>query len=159
MKGKILIYVLCILLIMCLTGCENNKTIEEISSSQSETTMTQENYSDNDYYVNEKGYLVDKVTEFETLIFGEYTLKCPVLNEGIDEVVVYEFDTYDGVHVIIDASNVYQQTNLDAIGDYGDVQLEEIAPGKDVVYMFDGERYYIEDYARNVLTITKPMNN
>ena len=60
---------------------------------------------------------------------------------------------------MIDASNVYQQTNLDEIGDYGDVQLENIAPGKDIVYMYDGECYYIEDYTRNLLTISKPINN
>ena len=60
---------------------------------------------------------------------------------------------------MIDASNVYQQTNLDEIGDYGDVQLENIAPGKDIVYMYDGECYYIEDYMRNLLTISKPINN
>lgn len=143
--------------------CERN-TPKENDSLQSETPITQENSSSsngttNDYYLNEQGYLVDKVTEFETQTFGEYVVKYPILNEGVDEVVVYEFDTYDNVHIVLDASNVYQQINLDEIGDYGDVQLEQIAPGRDIAYMFDGERYYIEDYTINLLTISKPINN
>lgn len=112
-----------------------------------------------EYYLNSQGILVDKVEEFETQTFGEYVVKYPILNDGVDEVVVYEFDTYDNIHVVLDASNVYQQTNLDEIGDYGDVQLEQIAPGRDIAYMFDGERYYIEDYTINLLTISKPIND
>lgn len=112
-----------------------------------------------EYYLNSNGVLVDKVEEFEIQTFGEYELKIPILSDGEDEVVVYEFDTYDNVHVVIDASNVYQQTSLDEMGDYGDVQLEQIAPGKDIGYLFDGERYYIEDYTINLLTISKPVND
>ena len=99
----------------------------------------------NDYYLNEKGILVDKVEEFKTQEFGEYTLTYPILEEGVDEVAVYEFDTYDNTHVVLDATNIYQQISLDTIGDYGDGQLEIVAPGEDIKYMFDGERYYIEE--------------
>lgn len=142
--------------------CEQNTT-KENDSLQSGTSITQENSSSgngttNDYYLNEQGYLVDKVTEFETQTFEEYVVKYPILNEGVDEVVVYEFDTYDNIHVVLDASNVYQQVSLDEMGDYGDVQLEQVAPGRDIAYMFDGERYYIEDYTINLLTISKPIN-
>ncbi len=112
-----------------------------------------------EYYLNSQGILVDKVKEFVTQTFGEYVVKYPILNEGLDEVVVYEFDTYDNIHVVLDASNVYQQTSLDETGDYGDVQLEQVAPGRDIAYMFDGERYYIEDYTINLLTISKPIND
>ena len=108
----------------------------------------------NDYYLNEQGILVDKVEEFKTQVFGEYTLTYPILEEGVDEVAVYEFDTYNNTHVVLDATNIYQQISLDTIGDYGDVQLEIVAPGEDIKYMFDGERYYIEDYPKNLLTIS-----
>ena len=137
-----------------------NEEGNDTSTDYSDNSETNE-YTDNnaEYYLNSQGILVDKVEEFETQTFGEYVVKYPILNEGVDEVVVYEFDTYDNIHVVLDASNVYQQTNLDEIGDYGDVQLEQIAPGRDVVYMFDGERYYIEDYTINLLTISKPIND
>jgi len=127
-----------------------------------DNTVTDEitdNNNNAEYYLNSQGILVDKVEEFETQTFGEYVVKYPILKEGVDEVVVYEFDIYDNIHIVLDASNVYQQTNLDEIGDYGDVQLEQIAPGRDIVYMFDGERYYIEDYTINLLTISKPIND
>lgn len=116
-----------------------------------------ENSAAEEYYTNEAGVLVDKVEEFETQTFGEYTLRIPILNEGVEEVKVYEFDTYDNRHIVLDATNVYQQVNLDAIGDYGDVELEEVAPGEDIAYLFDGECYYIEDYTANLLTISKPL--
>lgn len=139
---------------------ENDNIQPELSDTQEDTSDNNNSTeTTNNYYINEQGVLVDKVIEFETQAFGDYTLKCPILNEGTDEVVVYEFDTYDGIHIIIDASNVYQQTNLDEIGDYGDVQLMDVAPGRDIAYMFDGECYYIEDYSKNLLTISKPINN
>lgn len=61
--------------------------------------------------------------------------------------------------IILDATNVQQQSIFDEehVGDYGAIQLETIAPGKDVNYMWDGERYYIEDYKKNLITISKPM--
>ena len=147
--GKFLI----ILFVICaLVGCAKKHTEE----ARLGTEIRRENT--NDYYLNEQGYLVDKVTEFKTKDFNGYTLEYPILEDGVDEVVVYEFDTYDGNHIVMDASNVYQQVSLDEVGDYGEVELEIVAPGKDIVYMFDGERYYIEDYSRNILTISCPMN-
>ena len=128
-------------------------------SDNSETDEFTDTNNNAEYYLNSQGILVDKVEEFETQTFGEYVVKYPILNDGVDEVVVYEFDTYDNIHVVLDASNVYQQTSLDEMGDYGDVQLEQVAPGRDIAYMFDGERYYIEDYTINLLTISKPIND
>lgn len=163
MKRRNIFLVTIMLLIICFAGCG------EIEDYNSEIMETQDNVSDSpavdegtqettgEYYLNGQGILVDKVEEFETQAIGEYTIKYPILDDGVDEVVVYGFDTYDNVHIIIDASNVYQQTSLDEIGDYGDVQLELVASGKDIVYMFDGECYYIEDYSINLLTISKPM--
>lgn len=111
-----------------------------------------------EYYINSQGELVDRIEEFKTQIVNGHTIKFPVLEGDENEIVVYEFDTYDNIHVIVDATNVYQQTSLDQIGDYGDVSLEIVAPGRDIVYMTDGQRYYIEDYSRNLLTITCPKN-
>lgn len=186
MKRRCIFLVMAGLLIMCLPGCgKNTQTdimIEEAETVGSETadaadkaetdgsetadaadktevTDMEDTNENTEYYLNSNGVLVDKVEEFEIQTFGEYELKIPILSDGEDEVVVYEFDTYDNVHVVIDASNVYQQTSLDEMGDYGDVQLEQIAPGKDIGYLFDGERYYIEDYTINLLTISKPVND
>lgn len=152
----------CSIALLCdQTITKENDDIQSAIPDTQEDTTDNDNSTEttNDYYINEQGILVDKVIEFETQTFGDYTLKYPILNEGTDEVVVYEFDTYDGVHIIIDASNVYQQTSLDEIGDYGDVLLTDVAPGRDIAYMFDGECYYIEDYSKNLLTISKPINN
>ena len=135
---------ICILVVALINTCLIGCTDKENSAAE-------------EYYTNEAGVLVDKVEEFEIQTFGEYTLRIPILNEGVEEVMVYEFDTYDNQHIVLDATNVYQQVNLDAIGDYGDVELEKVAPGKDIAYLFDGECYYIEDYTANLLTISKPM--
>ena len=75
----------------------------------------------------------------------------------MDEVAVYEFDTNENVHVLLDATNIYQQISLDTLGDYGAVELEVVAQGDGIVYMFDGERYYIEDEVNNLLTISDVM--
>lgn len=154
MIRKFMLFAIFISLLVCFAGCTNGENMEEIEESLAGSDVLI-----NNYYTNEQGVRVDKVTEFEIKTFGDYELKIPILNEGTDEVVVYEFDTYTGTHVVIDALNVYQQTNLDELGDYGDVQLEEVASGEDIIYMYDGERYYIEDYGMNLLTISKPTNN
>lgn len=181
-KWKIICFVLAVVIILGGAYFSSRKTEDTQQETGSSIENTNENVIDDvdrnadnndnsqtgeiignnnnaDYYFNSQGILVDKVEEFETQTFGEYVVKYPILNDGVDEVVVYEFDTYDSIHVVLDASNVYQQTNLDEMGDYGDVQLEQIAPGRDIAYMFDGESYYIEDYTKNLLTISKPINN
>ena len=77
---------------------------------------------------------------------------------NLGEIVTYEFDTYDGKHVVIDETNIESQGSLDS-GDIGDVSFyEQIAPGKDVAYMWDGTYYYVEDYSRNLMTIAKAEN-
>lgn len=53
--------------------------------------------------MNEDGILVDKVEEFKTQSFGQYSLTYPILEKGVDEVAVYEFDTNENVHVVLDA--------------------------------------------------------
>lgn len=143
MKGKWMVLVTMVSLIaLGSIGCGNK---EEAGSGSSE------------YYLNEDEILVDKVEEFKTQSFGEYSLTYPILEEGVDEVAVYEFDTNENVHVVLDATNIYQQISLDTSGDYGAVELEVVAQTEGITYMFDGERYYIEDYANNILTISDVM--
>lgn len=143
MKGKgIVLVVMVSLIALGSIGCGSK---EEAGSGASE------------YYLNEDGILVDKVEEFKTQSFGEYSLTYPILEEGVDEVAVYEFDTDENIHVVLDATNIYQQMSLDTPGDYGAVELEVVAQAEGITYMFDGERYYIEDYTNNILTISDVM--
>lgn len=80
------------------------------------------------------------------------------IENNLGEIVTYEFETYDGKHVVIDETNIESQGSLDG-GDIGDVSFyEQIAPGKDVAYMWDGTYYYVEDYSRNLMTIAKAEN-
>lgn len=174
MRIKVIMLTLMTVFVLSACGKEtqdiNNKEVEiETSITESEESMEEVNHeddlvtedsseipNDSEYYTNDQGDLVDKVEEFETETFNDYTIKYPILDDGVDEVVVYEFDTYGGDHVILDATNVHQQTTMEA-GDYGDVELELIAPGRDIAYMYDGERIYIEDHARNLITISKEI--
>ena len=180
MTKKRLFILMILLMTMSFVGCSSKEAeeapgipvveVQKIEESTSESTQKQDETqvspeadekpeeATSDYYLNEQGILVDKVEEFKTKTFGEYELQYPILDDGSDEVVVYEFDTYDNIHVVLDASNVYQQTSLSEPGDYGDVQLKGFAPGEDIVYMYDGESYYIEDYTINLLTISEPMS-
>lgn len=137
-------------------GCgskEAESTFEEKTPVVEEVEIS----GSSEYYLNEDGILVDKVEEFKTQSFGEYSLTYPILEEGVDEVAVYEFDTNKNVHVLLDATNIYQQMSLDTPGDYGAVELEVVAQAEGIVYMFDGERYYIEDEVNNLLTISDVM--
>ncbi len=180
MKKKRLFILMVLLMTMSFVGCSSKEAeknpgipvveVQKIEEDTSESTQKQNDAqvspeadekpeeATSDYYLNEQGILVDKVEEFKTKTFGEYELQYPILDDGSDEVVVYEFDTYDNIHVVLDASNVYQQTSLSEPGDYGDVQLKVVAPGDDIVYMYDGESYYIEDYTINLLTISEPIS-
>lgn len=161
-------------LVLIFVGCQsttkNEQEISEevninttVSEEKEKTENEQEQSIDtddeeelvNEYYTNEEGNLVDKVEQFREKTSNGHTIKYPILEDGVDEVVVYEFDTFDKKHIVLDATNVMQQVRLDRGGDYGNVYPEIIAPGKDVIYMFDGNRYYNEDYSRNLVTISE----
>ena len=144
------------------SGCITNNTnsdYNENSSVREETTKTEADSKYSEYYQNEHGDWVDKVEEFETETFDTFTIQYPILDDGKHEVIVYEFETYDGKQVTLDATNIHQQSTFDSehVGDYGDVTLKTVASKENVSYLFDGERYYIEDAARNLLTISKPI--
>lgn len=165
MKGK-LFYVITVIGMITVgsIGCksaddstakEKDSVVEKVEilpqDSTGETGVETEN---SEYYLNDAGILVDKVEEFKTQSFGEYSLTYPILEEGVDEVAVYEFDTNENVHIVLDATNIYQQISLDTQGDYGAVELEVVAQAEGILYMYDGERYYIEDEVNNLLTIS-----
>ena len=157
MKGKWIVLVTVIgVITLGAAGC-GNKEAESTSEEKAAVVEEVEITSSSEYYLNEDGILVDKVEEFKTQSFGEYSLTYPILEEGVDEVAVYEFNTNENVHVVLDATNIYQQISLDTMGDYGAVELEVVAQGDGMVYMFDGERYYIEDEVNNLLTISDVM--
>ena len=153
---KILATVLAMAMVLSMTAC-GSKEAESTSEEKTAVVEEVEISGSSEYYLNEDGILVDKVEEFKTQSFGEYSLTYPILEEGVDEVAVYEFDTNKNVHVLLDATNIYQQMSLDTPGDYGAVELEVVAQAEGVVYMFDGERYYIEDEVNNLLTISDVM--
>jgi len=157
MKRRLIILTLMIsLMTLGCIGCtkeESRNISEEIVTPVEEIAIS----DSSEYYLNDDGILVDKVEEFKTESFGEYSLTYPILEEGVDEVAVYEFDTNENVHVLLDATNIYQQISLDTLGDYGAVELEVVAQAEGIVYMFDGERYYIEDEVNNLLTISDVM--
>lgn len=157
MKGKWIALVTVIgVITLGAVGCGNKET-ESTSEEKKAVVEEVEIAGSSEYYLNKDGTLVDKVEAFKTQSFGEYSLTYPILEEGVDEVAVYEFDTNENVHVLLDATNIYQQISLDTQGDYGAVELEVVAQGDGIVYMFDGERYYIEDEVNNLLTISDVM--
>lgn len=70
------------------------------------------------------------------------------------EFVTYEFETFDGVIVKIDETNIISQKTENNVLETTEVpaDAEVIAPGRDYVYLDDGEFYYVEDAANDLLT-------
>ncbi|GEM_PF-5271259 len=73
------------------------------------------------------------------------------------ELVTYDFETYDGDHVVIDASNITVQEKTDDPEGSSYITAEAannvIAPGRDYVYMADDNNYYVADYANGLITV------
>ena len=73
------------------------------------------------------------------------------------ELITYEFETYDGVKVVIDENSIVaQEASEDP--EYSDLVSEEargniIAPGRDFVYLEDENNYYVADLSRNLITV------
>lgn len=127
-------------IVCCIVGClvlnfvgcqstvENEQEISEevntnttVSEEEEKTEDEQEQSIDaddeeelvNEYYTNEEGNLVDKVEQFREETNNGHIVKYPILEDGVDEVVVYEFDTFDNKHIVLDATNVMQHVRLD----------------------------------------------
>lgn len=112
----------------CQSTVENEQEISEevntnttVSEEEEKTEDEQEQSIDaddeeelvNEYYTNEEGNLVDKVEQFREETNNGHIVKYPILEDGVDEVVVYEFDTFDNKHIVLDATNVMQHVRLD----------------------------------------------
>jgi len=81
---------------------------------------------------------------------------------SVSEYETYEFDTYDGEHVVIDGINIVSQdadeNPLESTKVPADAEV--IAPGRDYVYLADNDYYYVEDAVNNLVTVaTKGMSD
>ena len=74
-----------------------------------------------------------------------------------EELVTYEFETFDNVKVVIDENSIVTQEHSD---DPENSELVSeaaagniIAPGRDFVYLEDDDYYYVADLSRNLITV------
>lgn len=74
-----------------------------------------------------------------------------------NELVTYEFETFDNVKVVLDASNIIVQEPSDDPENSDLISAEAagniIAPGRDFVYLEDASNYYVADISRNLVTV------
>lgn len=73
------------------------------------------------------------------------------------EIITYEFETYDGVQVVIDENNIILQEASDDPQNSEHISADAynniIAPGRDFVYLADDDYYYVADISRNLITV------
>lgn len=88
---------------------------------------------------------------FETVL-GTFTLTTKTAG---GEYQTYEFETYDGGTVTIDASNIVSQEAVDDTLEWDALpdDAEQLAPGRDFILFGDAEYYYVEDGANGLVTI------
>ncbi len=69
----------------------------------------------------------------------------------------YEFETFDGETVIIDAGNIISQVANDNPLDWADLpaDAEQVAPGRDLILFADDSNYYVEDAENGLVTTVK----
>lgn len=73
------------------------------------------------------------------------------------DLVTYEFDTFDNVHVVLDDSNIITQEpsedpeNSELISEAAAGNI--IAPGRDYLYLEDDDFYYVADLYNNLVTV------
>lgn len=73
------------------------------------------------------------------------------------ELITYEFETFDGVKVVIDENSIIAQEPSDD-PEYSALVPEEargniVAPGRDFVYLEDENYYYVADLSRKLITV------
>ena len=75
--------------------------------------------------------------------------------DAATETVTYEFDTYDGEHVVIDGSNLTLQEKCDDPNtcDKVPADAEDVAPGRDYAYKADADNFYVLDFVNNMVTV------
>lgn len=75
------------------------------------------------------------------------------------DIITYEFETYDGETVVINADNIVTQEKSDDPGSselISEAAIENIiAPGRDYLYLADDDYYYVADYYNGLITVAK----
>ena len=87
------------------------------------------------------------VTTTTTTTNGDTTTE--TIEETSEELVTYEFETFDNVQVVIDENSIITQEpsedpeNSDLVSESARGNI--IAPGRDYVYLADDDYYYVDD--------------
>ena len=95
------------------------------------------------------------VTTTTTTTNGETTTE--TTEETSEELVTYEFETFDNVQVVIDENSIITQEpsedpeNSDLVSESARGNI--IAPGRDYVYLEDDDYYYVADLSRQLITV------
>lgn len=137
---KVVTAILAALATCSVMGCSVEKTVtttetHTVTDADGNTTTTSTQDIDN---VDEKNE-----TEAES--------------DKSEEIITYEFETFDNVKVVIDERNIVSQeysddpehSELVSKAAAGNV----IAPGRDFVYLEDDRYYYVADLSRNLITV------
>jgi len=78
-----------------------------------------------------------------------------VVSEANSDYVTYEFDSFDGSHIVIDSLNILSQDKEN--NPLGTTRVPEeaevIAPGRDYIYLEDADFYYVEDTVNSLVTV------
>lgn len=71
------------------------------------------------------------------------------------EVTTYEFDTFDGLKVVINEGNIVSQEACEQPLEWKDLpkDAEQIAPGRDCILFADSTNYYVEDVTNKLVTV------
>ena len=95
------------------------------------------------------------VTTTTTTTNGDTTTE--TTEETSEELVTYEFETFDNVQVVIDENSIIAQEasedpeNSDLVSESARGNI--IAPGRDYVYLEDDDYYYVADLSRQLITV------
>lgn len=95
------------------------------------------------------------VTTTTTTTNGDTTTE--TTEETSEELVTYEFETFDNVQVVIDENSIITQEpsedpeNSDLVSESARGNI--IAPGRDYVYLEDDDYYYVADLSRQLITV------
>lgn len=141
MKKKICLVLGLVLMIASLSACGSNK--EEAKAPESEVVET----------MPEK--TTEAAPEPSAEAISESEPESEPEAEAAQEDITYEFDTFDGEHIVIDSSNIISQDKDENPLETTKVpkEAEVIAPGRDYVYLDDGDYYYVEDTVNNLVTV------
>ena len=86
---------------------------------------------------------------------SDTTAAADTASETQADYKTYEFDTYEGDHVVLDAASITAQETVDDpySSDLVPADAETIAPGRDFEYLQDADNYYVLDFADSMVTV------